>query len=278
MNINLNGAIVPASENHVHHSNRGFRYGDGVFESMAMFDGKVKLIALHASRIATGAQILELNLPSALHEKKITLEVEKLREANNLTNGRIRIVLTRKIGGYYAPISNDVDYIIESEVIANNQYELNVEGLRIGCYKEIVKPVNILSSIKTCNALIYVKAGLYKNKTSLDECIILNQYGNLCESISHNLFWVKNKVVFTPSADSGCVLGVMRNYLLQWFSEINIECHEGEYTIDAILNADEVFLSGATKGIQWIAQLTEKDRIIKFGNSFTKEIFEKALR
>jgi branched-subunit amino acid aminotransferase/4-amino-4-deoxychorismate lyase len=273
MYLNFNGDIVPASQNNVHHTNRAFRYGDGIFESMAMFDGKVKLLALHCRRMAMGAQLLELNLPVQLQEDHIAFELEKLRKANNITNARIRIVLFRDSGGFYAPVSNEAGFVMELYPIENNHYELNKKGLRIALYKEILKPINILSNIKTCNALLYVKAGLFKNKSGYDECIILNQNNNLCEGISTNLFWVKDKIVYTPSASSGCIMGVMRNYLLEFFKENKIAYEEGEYNFSVIANADEVFLSGATRGLQWVKEIDTGEIKFTYTNAMTKIIF-----
>ena len=275
MVIDINGELVDASQNILHHSNRVFRYGDGIFESMAMFNSNVKLIALHSKRLAMGAEVLEFILPEQLLEKNISLEIEKFRKANNFINCRIRITLFRNSDGFYAPNSNDAGFIMEGEPIENNNYKLNPEGLRLGIYSGILKPLNILSNLKTCNALLYVKAGLYKNKNGLDECILLNESKEVCESISNNIFWIKNKKIYTPPKSSGCILGVMRTYLIQYFSENKIDHEEGEYFLEDVLEADELFLSGATRGILWVKELKTEGNTIKFSNAMTKLLFNK---
>ncbi len=274
MFINYNGKLVDATQNVLHHSNRGFRYGDGIFESMAMFNKKVKLLDWHARRLQTGANVLEFILPEQLSEINLGNEIDKFREANNFINSRIRIFLFRNSGGFYAPDGNNAGFIIEGESIKNNNYELNKEGLAIGVYKDILKPLNIFSNVKTCNALQFVKAGLYKNKLSLSECILLNEKGQLCEAISTNLFWIKNNKIFMPSENSGCIMGVMRAYLIHYFKENNIEFEEGEYLPEVLNEAEEIFLSSATRGLFWVKELSKDGQINTYDNKITTKLFD----
>ncbi len=274
MYINLNGTLLPASQNNIHHSNRGLRYGDGIFEAMVMHDGKVKLLPYHCRRMAKGAKVLELNIPHALLEDQIEVSLEIIRKANNLSNARIRIMLFRNSGGYYAPLTHDAGFIIESEPMENRGYEFNILGLRLGVYEKVLKPINIFSNIKTCNALGYVMAGIYKSSAGLDDCIILNEKENICESISNNIFWIKDKIIYTPAAASGCIMGVMRGYILEQLRKKNFKCEEGEFGMQAILDSDEVFISGATKGIHWVEELIFEDRSYQKSKTVTKEIYD----
>ncbi len=274
MLININGIIAEGDAKHFTHNNRSFLYGDGVFESLVVFDNQIPLIKFHSQRIAKSAEILEIKMPEPLQLKFIEKSITELCLANQYTNARIRITLFRKNGGYYIPSNHEAEFTIVAEPIDNNQFQFNETGLSIGVYSEILKPINILSSIKSCNALLYIKAGLYFNKLNWNDCVIINEKNNICEGNSSSIFWVKNKKIYTPALTTGCVDGVMRKFLLQQWDINNFEWEEGNYLLEAIINADEVFISNATKGMQWIKQVSFNDTTRTYSNEFTKELFQ----
>ncbi len=274
MQLIYNGNLIDANEPYLLHKNRSFRYGDGIFESMLMFHSEISLLPFHIQRMQLGAQVLELEFPQALSLNNLLIHLARLQEANQLTNARIRIFLFREGDGFYAPQINKAGYIIETESIPNNQYEWNEHGLAIGIYDEIQKPVNLLSNIKTCNALLYVKAGLLKSKAGFDECVILNTRQKICESISSNIFWIKDGIIYTPSALTGCILGVMRLHILNYLKANQMKFEECEANIEEIWNAEEVFVSGATKGIHWVKSLTQGARQKQFISAQSSKLFQ----
>lgn len=278
MQLIYNGNLIDASIPYLLHKNRSFRYGDGIFESMVMFDSEINLLPFHIQRMHLGAQVLELEYPDALSLENLKVQFEKLIEVNQISNARIRVFLFREGDGFYAPMMNKAGYIIEAEPIQNHQYDWNQDGLKIGIYDVIAKPINPLSNIKTCNALLYVKAGLYKNKLGLDECVILNARQEICESISSNIFWIKDGIIYTPSAKSGCILGVMRLHILNYLKTNLIKFEECEASIDKIWKAEEVFISGATKGIQWVKALSHGTQHKEFISVQSNQLFQSLFR
>ena len=133
------------------------------------------------------------------------------------------------------------------------------------------KPINVLSNLKTCNSLVYVLAGVYKNQHALDEVIILNQNGFICESISSNVFVVYDRKLYTPALNEGCIGGVMRQVVMRLAKENNIELIEAQVSPDILIEADEVFISNATKGIQWVMGYNNK----RYFNEVAKFLSEK---
>ena len=115
-----------------------------------------------------------------------------------------------------------------------------------------------MSNSKTSNALIYVLAGIYKNQNALDEVLILNQNGFLCESVSSNVFVVYDRKLYTPALNEGCIAGVMRQVVMRLAKENNIELVEAQINPDILNEADEVFLTNAAKGIQWVMGYNHK--------------------
>jgi branched-chain amino acid aminotransferase len=186
-------------------------------------------------------------------------KTEELIRRNKVgADARIRLTIFRDSGGFYTPDSNKFAYLLELHKLDDSQYVLNKKGLIIDVYDEVPKPVNILSNSKTSNALIYVLAGIYKNQNALDEVLILNQNGFLCESVSSNVFVVYDRKLYTPALNEGCIAGVMRQVVMRLAKENDIELVEAQINPDILNEADEVFLTNATRGIQWVMGYNHK--------------------
>ena len=105
---------------------------------------------------------------------------------------------------------------------------------------------------------MYVLAGIFKNQNSLDEVIILNNNGFLCESMSSNAFIVYDRKLYTPALNEGCIAGVMRQVIIKLAKENGLEMVEAQINPDILNEADEVFLTNAAKGIQWVMGYNSK--------------------
>jgi len=257
--INFNGSILPADQLLFRANNRGFRYGDGLFESMRFLKGKLKFPEMHIDRIQKGMKLLKFDNCSLIDTWFIREKVEELLRRNKTgADARIRLTVFRDSDGLYSPVSNKYGYLLEIQKLEESQYVLNKKGLIIDVFDEIPKPVNALSNLKTCNAMIYVLAGIFKNQNALDEVLIMNQRGFLCESVSSNVFVVYDRKLYTPALNEGCIAGVMRQVVIRLAKENNIELVEAQINPDILNEADEVFLTNAAKGIQWVMGYNNK--------------------
>jgi branched-chain amino acid aminotransferase len=257
--INFNGSILPADQLLFRANNRGFRYGDGLFESMRFLKGKLKFPEMHIDRIQKGMKLLKFDNCSLIDTWFIREKVEELLRRNKTgADARIRLTVFRDSDGLYSPVSNKYGYLLEIQKLEESLYVLNKKGLIIDVFDEIPKPVNALSNLKTCNAMIYVLAGIFKNQNALDEVLIMNQRGFLCESVSSNVFVVYDRKLYTPALNEGCIAGVMRQVVIRLAKENNIELVEAQINPDILNEADEVFLTNAAKGIQWVMGYNNK--------------------
>ena len=248
-----NGELAAVDSPILKNANRGFRYGDGLFESMRMFNGKLQFPELHADRLRAAMRALKIDGSIHLDEYFLKQKTQELNKKNKLKgNARFRLTVYRDGEGLYTPEENKSGYILEGTAMESNGYELNKKGLIVNVYDEMTKPVNKLSNYKTANALLYVMAGLYKTQHQLDEAFILNQHGFLCESISSNIFVVYGKQVYTPALSEGCVAGVMRNAVMQIAKRNDIPLIEAQISPDILNEAEEVFITNATAGIKWV--------------------------
>jgi branched-subunit amino acid aminotransferase/4-amino-4-deoxychorismate lyase len=268
--INFNGELVPANSRLLTVANRGFRYGDGLFESMRLMKGKLKFADLHADRLQKGMKALHLEGYSQMDSWFLKEKCEELALRNKIKHGRLRLTVYRDAEGFYSPTQNKMGYCLEVQQVDEPRYFLNTKGLIMDMYDEIPKAVNGLSNYKTCNSMVYVMAGIFKAQNKLDEAFILNQSGYLCEAISANVFVLYQNHLYTPALSEGCIGGVMRQVVMDIAIKNKIPLTEAQ--IDpAILNeADEVFLTNASRGIQWVMGFAKK----RYFNEISKVLID----
>jgi aminodeoxychorismate lyase len=234
-------------------SNRSFRYGDGLFETIRMNNGKLQFPEYHVDRLKAGMNALKIEGSALLDEYFLKQKTAELCKKNKLKdNVKFRLSVYRGGEGLYTPETNKYGYVLEATPMDSNQYEINKKGLIVDVYNELTKPVNVLSNYKTSSSLIYVMAGLYKKQQKLDETIILNQHGFICETISSNIFVVYDKQIYTPALSEGCISGVMRKVIMQMAKANNITIIEAQLNPEVLRQAEEVFITNAVGGIRWV--------------------------
>lgn len=233
--------------------NRGFKYGDGLFESMRMFNGKLQFAEKHTDRLNAGMKALKMEGADLLDEYFLRQKGMELAKKNKLKEGaRLRLSVYRADGGLYTPENNKTGYVLEASPINSASYELNKKGLIVDVFDELPKSVDKLSNYKTSNSLVYIMAGLHKKQHGLDDTFLLNNNGFLCESISSNIFIVYNKQIYTPALTEGCVAGVMRSAVMEIAMTNNVQLIEAQINPEVLKEAEEVFVTNAISGIQWV--------------------------
>lgn len=267
--ILINDEFVLADQPVFRTSNRGFKFGDGIFESMRMCNGKLQFAELHADRLRAAMKAIKLDGYTLFDDYFLRQKTTELAKKNKFNgNVRFRLSVYREGEGLYTPLSNKPGYALEAMILPDGSYELNHKGLIIDVYDELTKPINKLANYKTTNALLYVMAGLYQKQHRLDEAIILNQNGFLCESTSSNVFVVYENQIYTPALSEGCVAGVMRSVVLQLTKMNDIPLIEAQISPEILKQADEVFVTNATAGIRWVMGYGKK----RYFNEMAKTI------
>ncbi len=257
--IILNGELFPEESPVLYSKNRAFRYADLLFETLRSNGTQIQLFDQHMGRLIRGMKTLDMIVPENFSEN-IKLNIIYLINKNKSFSGtRIRLSIFRNGEGLYAPNDCNVSYLIETSLLENEQYELNKKGLSIGIYNKCLKPIDLLSPFKTGNSLLFVMAGNYQRKMKWDDCLILNERGNIIESTGSNLFVVKDNTLMSPGVESGAVGGIMREQLMKIALEAGITVYDDcAITTKDLLKADEVFLSNAVCGIKWVVAYCER--------------------
>jgi len=257
--INHNGIIIEDTNPVLSSSNRAFRFGDALFETIRLVHQRPQLVKSHYERLLKGIKLLKMNVPDFLTDEFIKNTIIDLAQKNNLSgDSRARFTIYRADGGFYSPTTNDVSFLVEMFPLETSGYTLNSKGLTVDLYTDIKKQPTIISSIKSANSLLYVMAGIHKTEKGLDDCIILNDKMNIIESIDSNLFAVKNGVLYTPPVAEGCIEGVMRKRIIELAQQNKIAVYEISILQNVLLASDELFLTNTINGTKWIVAYKQK--------------------
>lgn len=229
---------------------RAFLFGDGLFETMVVQNGKIRFSIFHAERLLEGCRVLGFETSTLSSLEEIERQLRGLDLQGNL---RIRWNVYRAGLGKYTPTT---DRIEESLIIQEFQpAPLVKQNAYIS--KDYFVPRSPWSHCKTLNALPYVLANRQRKGLGMDEVILLDGQGYLSEAGSANLFWEKDGVVYTPSLECSCISGIGRKALLQFFESAAIRYEVGQFSQEQMSNADRVFVSNVT-GLSYIASIEGK--------------------
>lgn len=267
--VNNNGKILPSDEYVIQQGSRAFLYGDGIFETIRIINGKPINLSNHFSRLEEGAKALKLRIPAYFTLDFVNKAIMDLISKSSISKGgKCRLSLDRTSGGTYLPETNEISYFIEVLPLSCDYFELNTKGVELDIYRAIKKQNNFLSKFKTKNALIYVMASLAAHEKGLDDYIIVNENENILETTNCNLFIVSNGVLYTPSLEDGCLAGTMRMQIINLAIENKIRVYECGITPQNLLTADEILLTNAINGVKWVSGYRTK----RFQNDLSKRI------
>jgi branched-chain amino acid aminotransferase len=267
--VNNNGTLLPADAPTILPGNRAHLYGDGVFESIRIINGRPLNLENHILRLLAGARAIHMR-PSASYttdffEAKI---LELCAQSGINEGGRCRLSLDRISGGAYLPDANEATYYIEVSPYEVNHFELNARGLELDIYQEMKLQKNLLSNFKTKMGLPYVMAALYAKSKGLDDVFLTDYRGQILESSSCNFFIISNGVLYTPSLEEGCLAGTMRMQVINLALANGIKVYESSILPQHLLAADEIFLTNAIRGINWVGGYRTK----RYQNNISRKL------
>ena len=254
--INFNGELLFKENIKLTTDNRGFKYGDGIFETIKVVHKKVIFWEDHYFRLMASMRMLRMKIPMEFTleflEKEILKTVAVLEDGASF---RVRLNVFRKDGGLYTPKTNAINYLIEA---SESNYKTK-ETYEIDIFKDFYNYSGLLSTIKTNNRMLNTLASIYANENDLDNCILVNERKGVVEVANANIFIVKNNIVKTPALTEGCIKGVVRSKV------IDILIKNKDFTIEEtvispfeIQKADEVFITNAIMGIQAVTKYKKK--------------------
>ena len=246
--ISFNGRQVSQHEPVLDASNRAFKYGEGLFETIRVVKGEIPLADYHFKRLFRGMNQLKIAMDS-LSRDLLTQQILKLCQINNcLVKSRVRLQIFRNS-------DHTPGYIIEAVDLPDTAIGWDENGYNIDVFSGASKSTDELANLKSSNFLPYVMADFYAKDNSLDDAIVLNSKGRIADTSRANIFLIRNGLVYTPSLTEGCVDGVMRSWLKVKLGE---EIIETVVSVDDLNTATEVFLTNAIFGIRWVKSFQNK--------------------
>ncbi|MCY4569765.1 MAG: branched-chain-amino-acid transaminase [Candidatus Poribacteria bacterium] len=245
MLIYIDGEFLPKAEAKISVFDHGLLYGDGVFEGIRSYNGRVFKLDEHLERLYDSAKSIMLQIPIPIETMKETL-LETLRR-NHLTEAYIRLVITRGVGdlGLDPDKCPKPSIIIIADKIALYPQKFYEDGLEIVTasvrrnYAEAINP-----RIKSLNYLNNILAKIEGKQSGAEEVLMLNAEGYVVECTGDNIFWVKNDVLVTPPVHMGILEGVTRNSVIDLARDAGMQVEERVFTRHDLYIADECFLTG----------------------------------
>jgi len=243
--VYVNGKFYPKEEAKISVFDHGFLYGDGVFEGIRAYNGRVFRLEEHIERLYDSARTIWLQIPIS-QEEMARVVVESCR-VNNLRDAYIRLVVSRGPGDLgLDPRKCPVPTIIcIADGITLYPAEVYEKGMKVSSVATRRTTVDSVSAqVKSLNYLNSIMAKISGIVSGHPEVILLNKEGYVCEGSGDNIFIVKKGKVITPPTYLGILNGVTRQAVMQLAAKAGYEVAEGVFTLHDVYNADECFLTG----------------------------------
>lgn len=259
MKIYLNGKLVPAQDAKISVFDHGLLYGDGVFEGIRVYHGRVFMLTAHIDRLYRSAKAIALEIP--LSKPSLTRAVLKTCKANKIINGYVRLVVTRGIGtlGLNPFTCRKPGVIIIAAKIQLYSPKLYAQGLRVVTAGTIRNHTEAISpNIKSLNYLNNILAKIEAINNGVEEVIMLNPQGFVAEASGDNVFIIKGEELLTPPISCGTLEGVTRNVVMDLARAEGLAVRECVLTRYDLYNADEMFLTGTAAEIISVIEMDRR--------------------
>jgi branched-chain amino acid aminotransferase len=245
LQIYVDGEFFDQADAKISVFDHGLLYGDGIFEGIRFYNGRVFRMEAHMDRLWESARSICLEIPISRQEMDEAL-LETIRQ-NNLRDGYVRLIVTRGVGnlGLNPVQCKRPSIIIIASTIALYSEETYRRGLTVVTVPtRRMGPATLNPAIKSLNYLNNVLARIEANLANADEALMLNDAGNIAECTADNVFVVKRGQIMTPPITAGALRGITRSVVFDIAGELDIRISEPELTRHDLYIADEAFLTG----------------------------------
>lgn len=270
--VYVNGELVPKSQAKVSVFDHGLLYGDGVFEGIRVYNGKIFMLGQHMDRLWASAEMIYLDIGIS-REEMIDIQ-RRCIEANGIVNGYIRLIVTRGEGTlglnpYLCPEAGVICIADQIRLYPESMYESGMRVVvahrpRIGV-KSLdprIKSLNYLNNILAkCEAIHLTRdLKITNEQDKLLEVIMLNPEGKVAEGSGDNIFVIKDGAIRTPPVEDGCLSGITRRFVIDRLApQCGFKVETGHITLQDIFEADEVFMTGSAAEIIAVREVLEHD-------------------
>jgi len=250
--VYVDGQFLPKREAKVSVYDHGFLYGDGVFEGIRTYNGRVFKLNEHIKRLYESAKSMELSIPISEEDMKKTI-LETIGRSG-LKDAYVRVVVTRGVGDLGLDPRKcpkpSIIIIVDTIVVWK---ERSLKAITATTRRNAASALNPM--IKSLNYLNNILAKLEGNRANVDEAIMLNQRGLVCEGTGDNIFIVKDGVIATPPPSANMIVGITRGVVMELAAKKGLKAEERDITIHEVYNADEAFLTGTAAEVMPLVEV-----------------------
>lgn len=258
--LNFNGTIIAHLPEAVS-TNRAFLYGDAIFETIRIVNGKVLFLEDHYFRLMASLRIVRMQIPDFFTLEYFEEQIIATCNANTVkeTAYVVRGTFFRNGKGKYTPNERSISFCLQCEPLQENSYEYQTNDYEVTLFNDYTIGRNLLSTLKTTNKILQVTASIFAEENGYKNCILLNDSKNVAEFINGNIFLFKDKIIKTPPLTEGCVNGIIRKNLLKNKTAIQgYTIEEAIITPFELQNADALCLTNIVAGVVGITQYRKK--------------------
>ena len=269
----LNGNIVPDTEGYITSGDRGFLYGDGIFETLRTYNGEPFKLAEHLERMCSSAK--KLSILPVYTNAEVSESIKELIEKNNVQDAYIRITLSRGAGGNGLGINNNLKSTMLIQVKSFTPYEkkLYEEGMSLVVSRHRRSTSCPISCHKTTNLLTSILLKEEAKRKSANDTIVINTDGYVAECVVSNIFIINNGSVTTPPLDTNILPGITRKTVLDICQNSGIPAREECFKIETLIKADEIFITNSLMEIMPVSMIENS----KIGKTVPGEITQQIM-
>lgn len=278
--VNFCGEILSKDALYLNQENRGLRYGDALFETIRVVNGRVVFWEDHYLRLMASMRILRMQIPMNFTMEFLESQILETILSNKLNNTpavRVRLTVFRNNGGLYLPHNNDVSYIIEVNALPSPFFINDKQAYEVELFKDFYVNADMLSTLKTNNKAINVVGSIYAEENGYNNCLLLNGNKQVVEALNGNVFIVNGNTIKTPPKKDGCLNGIIRKKLIAIITaHKDYVIEEASISAFELQKADELFITNSIVGIQPVTKYRKKEFKVNIAENLLKELNQAA--
>ena len=272
--VNINGRIVANSNAFLNFFNRGFTYGDAVFETIKVNSERPIFWEAHYFRLMASMRMLRMDIPMHFTPEFLESEIISLVKSygQSSLSYRVKLYVHRKPGGLYTPSSNEIEYAITIDDLCSDLYIISEDDYEVELFKDYLIAPNLLSTLKTNNKIVNVVGSIFAKENNYANCFLLNTNKHVIEALNGNLFLVQGNTIKTPPITDGCLKGIIRQKIIDIIkSDSDLTLEEVSISAFELQKSDEIFITNVVCGIQPVTKYRKK----RFDSFVSKSLLNK---
>ena len=255
---------------------RSHLYGDGLFETLRIYKGRICFWESHYFRLMSSMRILRMDIPLDWSPDKLASEILLFKPKHEL-DYRVRLSVWRIGGLGYTPVTNSIDWCLNVSSLNDICYPSPVKLQKLALFQEHKKSRGLLSNLKMSQSALYILTAKFAQEQNVDDAILLSHDNYVLETSRGNVFLINGESIVTPSLEDGALRGVMREQVLKLSKSLGLIVKEEKISPFDLLKADEIWITNALYGVMAVSEYRKSNYVSVLANNMQNEINKKCL-